>query len=355
VAASPVAASSATARSVVARAPSAGATSSRAISTTAIAASSTSTLQQRAAAISARITADNAEVQALGTKYVDEQSIYTGALRRGRVLTAAINRTEVAVHADHTKVLDAAISAYVSAGSESSLSLFLTGTESSLPEGQAYLRVASNQLSSAISALDDSEHSLTTSRVTEQHLAATEAAALRLTSADRASVLATVARDQRLLSSIQGQLAVLVHEQEVAAERAAAIAQAAAERAAAKAAAQKAASATATTTGTVSSPAGASGPPAGSSSTSSDPIPAGTIADDFAGIRNCESSDVYTLDTGNGYYGAYQFSLGTWEGLGQQGLPSSNPPAVQDGAAYKLYLGSGWSPWPACAAILGLS
>ena len=80
----------------------------------------------------------------------------------------------------------------------------------------------------------------------------------------------------------------------------------------------------------------------------------GSLATDFAGIRSCESGDDYALDTGNGYYGAYQFSLSTWLGLGGSGLPSSAPPTVQDAAAYHLYQEVGFSAWPACSAVLGL-
>ncbi|MCU1489211.1 MAG: Transglycosylase-like domain protein, partial [Acidimicrobiaceae bacterium] len=79
-----------------------------------------------------------------------------------------------------------------------------------------------------------------------------------------------------------------------------------------------------------------------------------SLAKDFAGIRQCESSDVYSLDTGNGYYGAYQFSAATWTGLGGSGLASQASPAAQDAGALRLYQQGGWSSWPACAAILGL-
>ncbi len=68
----------------------------------------------------------------------------------------------------------------------------------------------------------------------------------------------------------------------------------------------------------------------------------------------CESSDDYSINTGNGYYGAYQFALATWYGLGFTGLPSNAPPAVQDEAAKMLQARSGWGQWPACAAKLGL-
>ena len=39
----------------------------------------------------------------------------------------------------------------------------------------------------------------------------------------------------------------------------------------------------------------------------------------WAGLRQCESGGNYADNTGNGYYGAYQFSLATWHGLGFPG------------------------------------
>jgi hypothetical protein len=82
--------------------------------------------------------------------------------------------------------------------------------------------------------------------------------------------------------------------------------------------------------------------------------PSGSLAEDLARLRQCESGDDYQADTGNGYYGAYQFSLSTWDGLGYSGLPSQAPPPEQDQAAITLEQRSGWSQWPVCAALLGL-
>ena len=82
---------------------------------------------------------------------------------------------------------------------------------------------------------------------------------------------------------------------------------------------------------------------------------AGAVTPDtWAKLRMCESSGNYATNTGNGYYGAYQFNLATWQGLGYTGLPSSAAPAVQDQAAQQLYAQRGWQPWPACSAKLGL-
>ncbi|ABW09680.1 Transglycosylase domain protein [Parafrankia sp. EAN1pec] len=84
--------------------------------------------------------------------------------------------------------------------------------------------------------------------------------------------------------------------------------------------------------------------------------PAGAAtADDFAKLRKCESGGNYAINTGNGFYGAYQFDQRTWTGLGYPGRPDQAPPAMQDEAAYKLYDSRGWSPWPGCTSKLGLT
>jgi hypothetical protein len=66
-------------------------------------------------------------------------------------------------------------------------------------------------------------------------------------------------------------------------------------------------------------------------------------------LRHCESGGRYHIDTGNGYYGAYQFSRATWHGLGFHGLPSHAKKGTQDSAATKLHAAQGWHPWPVCS------
>jgi resuscitation-promoting factor RpfB len=74
----------------------------------------------------------------------------------------------------------------------------------------------------------------------------------------------------------------------------------------------------------------------------------------WAELRQCESGGNYAEDTGNGYYGAYQFAAATWHGLGLPGLPNQASPAAQDAAAAELQARSGWGQWPACSRKLGL-
>jgi hypothetical protein len=83
--------------------------------------------------------------------------------------------------------------------------------------------------------------------------------------------------------------------------------------------------------------------------------PAGGVSGDvWARLRQCESGGNYATNTGNGFYGAYQFTQSTWTGLGYPGRPDLAPPAMQDEAAQKLQARSGWGQWPACSAALGL-
>lgn len=70
-------------------------------------------------------------------------------------------------------------------------------------------------------------------------------------------------------------------------------------------------------------------------------------------LRNCEAGGRYQANSGNGYYGAYQFSARTWRSLGYRGLPHQAPPEVQDEAARKLQARSGWGQWPACSRRIG--
>jgi peptidoglycan hydrolase-like protein with peptidoglycan-binding domain len=65
-------------------------------------------------------------------------------------------------------------------------------------------------------------------------------------------------------------------------------------------------------------------------------------------IAECESGGDPTTDTGNGYYGKYQFSRATWRRMGGSGNPAHAPEAEQDQRAAALYAREGSAPWPSC-------
>ena len=74
--------------------------------------------------------------------------------------------------------------------------------------------------------------------------------------------------------------------------------------------------------------------------------PNASSGDVFARIRARESGGNYATNTGNGYYGAYQYDLGTWGNFQGYARPDQAPPAVQDAKAAETYARRGCSPWP---------
>jgi len=70
-------------------------------------------------------------------------------------------------------------------------------------------------------------------------------------------------------------------------------------------------------------------------------------------LRFCESGGIYTTDTGNGFYGAYQFDRQTWRSMGGQGNPAHAPYWEQDLRAKGLYQARGAQPWPICGRFVG--
>ncbi len=103
-----------------------------------------------------------------------------------------------------------------------------------------------------------------------------------------------------------------------------------------------------TPTPTTAAPAPAPAPPPPA------PAPAGSVSANLDAIARCESGGNPDAYNPAGYYGAFQFSLATWQGLGFSGDPRDYTYAEQKYAAVHLVARSGYSPWPHCARSLGL-
>ncbi len=69
-------------------------------------------------------------------------------------------------------------------------------------------------------------------------------------------------------------------------------------------------------------------------------------------LRFCESTETYGADTGNTFYGAYQFTWETWGTVGGSGNPALAPPAEQDARARVLHSRRGAQPWPICGRFV---
>lgn len=110
-----------------------------------------------------------------------------------------------------------------------------------------------------------------------------------------------------------------------------------------------------TTTASTSSSTSSSGSSSSASSASSSGTATGSApAGVWAALAQCESGGNPATNTGNGFYGLYQFTASTWQAMGGSGLPSDASAAEQTARAQALQAQSGWGQWPGCAAKLGL-
>lgn len=74
-------------------------------------------------------------------------------------------------------------------------------------------------------------------------------------------------------------------------------------------------------------------------------------------IGKCESGNEPTTNTGNGYYGEFQFLQSTWETAGGTKFAPRADLATADEQlqiALDWQAEAGWDQWPACSAELGL-
>jgi hypothetical protein len=72
----------------------------------------------------------------------------------------------------------------------------------------------------------------------------------------------------------------------------------------------------------------------------------------LAKLRACEvrgQPAPYQTNTGNGFYGAYQFTASSWSAVGGSGLPSAASPLEQDYRAVRLLKMQGPGAWPVCS------
>lgn len=88
-----------------------------------------------------------------------------------------------------------------------------------------------------------------------------------------------------------------------------------------------------------------------SSGSSSAPVSSGSSGVNWDGIANCESTNNWSINTGNGYYGGLQFDISTWNSAGGSAYASRPDQASREqqiAVAENLYADRGTSPW-ACA------
>ena len=79
---------------------------------------------------------------------------------------------------------------------------------------------------------------------------------------------------------------------------------------------------------------------------------AGANGLNWGALANCESGGNPRAVNPAGYYGLYQFDLGTWRSVGGSGIPTAASAGEQTFRAKLLYKQRGRSPWPTCGRLL---
>lgn len=69
----------------------------------------------------------------------------------------------------------------------------------------------------------------------------------------------------------------------------------------------------------------------------------------LAKIRACESGSRWQIATGNGFYGAYQFTQKSWQAVGGRGMPQNASRVEQSYRAVLLLKAQGPTAWPVCS------
>lgn len=77
--------------------------------------------------------------------------------------------------------------------------------------------------------------------------------------------------------------------------------------------------------------------------------------DVWGALARCESGgNPRAVGGGGRYFGAFQFTIGTWHSLGMSGNPVDHDFGTQLAAAQRLVARSGWGQFPHCSRLLGL-
>ena len=65
-------------------------------------------------------------------------------------------------------------------------------------------------------------------------------------------------------------------------------------------------------------------------------------------VAACESGSNWAINTGNGYYGGLQFTMGTWRANGGIGSPDGASRDEQIRVAENVLRHQGLGAWPVC-------
>ncbi len=276
--------------------------------------------------MAAQIMSQSAQLHTLAVQIGEAQASYDQAQAQVQTYQSRVATAEAAYTGDRNRLAQSAVAVFIQRSSYSSVLDYLDSPLATDALREDYQSFASMSIQSEITAFRKAREQLLQAQ--EALLAKEDAAKATLAQLDQAqtSINAQVTNEESTLSQIKGQIAQLV-QQALAAKN--------------------------------SQPQGLpQGGGIGAALNIVSHSPSGSVSgpaspSQLQALRYCESGNNYQENTGNGYYGAYQFSESTWLNLGFGGYPNQAPPATQDQAAETLLARSGWGQWPACSAMLG--
>lgn len=71
---------------------------------------------------------------------------------------------------------------------------------------------------------------------------------------------------------------------------------------------------------------------------------------DWDSVASCESGNNWAINTGNGFHGGLQFTMGTWQSNGGSGMPENAGRDEQIRVAENVLRTQGIGAWPVCGA-----
>ena len=273
-----------------------------------------------AARIQSRIDAQAERIAAADRELRLAQSDQEDAEAEVSAAEARLQVAQQALEAARDRLAARAVDAYVHGG-RVSLVEQLTGSDGAdLELRRHYIDTTVRHDRNAIDAWQQTKEELARSRVRLHDAQDAARQAVEHLRGDRNALAGQEAAQRENLRSVQGELGVLVRQQQ--------------QRELADALRRREPPAPA--------PRPASTPPR--TTTTLPPPP--NLGGVWACIREKESGNNYRAPGG----GAYQFQPATWQSLGGTGRPEDAPPEVQDAMAIKLQQRSGWGQWSTAKA-----
>jgi peptidoglycan hydrolase CwlO-like protein len=298
-------------------------------------------------ALEAELTGIDQEASAAASAHAEAQRHVAGLRERIAQTGEALRETRAAHRVAVKRLSDRLVAIYTGGEPPSLVEVLLTsGGLSAAAEAQSALESIGNADAALVTNLEANRDRLT--RLGRELRSSREQAEADLaTATSRMAQLQGLLSDRRaVLGRARAGLDGLLAEQSrsAAARRASQRALRAAAARAERALLRRADPGSGPATPAASAPAG----PAPETATSA-PDRAASVSDALERIAQCESGGNPRAVSSNGlYFGKYQFSLGTWQGVGGQGNPADASEQDQDQRAAMLYARSGPAPWPVC-------